>query len=145
MKPLSPDEVRMQTHKEADLLRQTEDPSEWRVISIELIPLLTAYWDVHPHSAMEMLEYTVNNLPVSLANPLVRTVVRGWKQRPNYSPDAGGNADHCYLAALILSENFDLAEPEWASRVVRKRSEWVRHGARDEARKRELVAGIGGN
>jgi hypothetical protein len=93
---------------------------------------------------MEMLEYTVNNLTVSMANPLVRSVVRGWRQRPNYSPDAGGNADHCYLAALILSENYDLAEPEWASRVLRKRSEWMRHGTRDEERKRDLIAAIGG-
>jgi hypothetical protein len=136
--------VRGRTHELVDQLRETQNAEEWRRISIELVPLLTAYWDVHPHSAMEMLESTVNNLPVSLANPLVRAVVRGWKQRPNYNPDAGGNAGHCYLAALILSENFDLAEPEWASRVMRNRSKWVRDGARDEKRKRELVVGIAG-
>ena len=79
-----------------------------------------AYWDEHPHSAMEMLEATVKNLSIELAKPLVREVVLAWRNKPGYDPNAGGNADHCYLSALILSDNFDLAEHPWVERVLPK-------------------------
>jgi hypothetical protein len=99
-------------------LRTSDDANEWRKLSMDLIPIFTAYWDVHPHSAMEVLEAAVHNLPLELAHPLVRTVVLAWRKKATYSPDAGGTADHCYLSALILSENYDLAEHPWAKRVL---------------------------
>jgi hypothetical protein len=142
---MNSDEVRTQTSKLVKQLRLSEDPAEWRRLSTELVPLLIAYWDVHPHSAMEMLQSTVNNLPVNLANPLVRSVVRDWQKRPSYDPEAGGSADHCYLAALILSENYDLAEPEWAARVLPRMPKDVRSGTRDEERKRGLIVALGGD
>ncbi len=69
---------------------------------------------------MEMLEATVKNLSIELAKPLVREVVLAWRNKPGYDPNAGGNADHCYLSALILSDNFDLAEHPWVERVLPK-------------------------
>ena len=118
MKELSEVDIRRQTSELVSLLQVSEDPNEWANISIELIPMLIAYWDEHPHSAMEMLEVTVRNLPIKLAKPLVRGVVLAWRNNPDYDPDAGGSADHCYLSALILSDNFDLAESPWVERVL---------------------------
>ena len=102
------------------LLRASEDPNEWANISAELTPMLIAFWDVHPHGAMEYLEQAVLNLSVELAKPFVREVVLAWRNKSNYDPDAGGGADHCYLSALILSDNFDLADSPWVEKVLPK-------------------------
>ncbi|MDE0469878.1 MAG: hypothetical protein OYL97_22765 [Candidatus Poribacteria bacterium] len=120
MRKLSEVGIRTEASKLVSLLQASEDPDEWAHISTELIPILIAYWDEHPHSAMEMLEITVNNLSIELAKPLVREVILAWRNKPDYNPDAGGNADHCYLSALILSDNFDLAEYPWVERVLPK-------------------------
>ena len=120
MRKLSEVNIRTETSKLVSLLQASEDPDEWAHISTKLIPVLIAYWDEHPHSAMEMLEVTVKNLSIELAKPLVREVVLAWRNKPDYDPDAGGNADHCYLSALILSDNFDLAESPWVKRVLPK-------------------------
>ena len=95
MKELSEVNIRQETSRLVHLLQTSEDRDEWENISTELIPMLVAYWDEHPHSAMEMLEVTVRSLPIKLAQPLVCKVVSAWKNKPNYDPDAGGNADHC--------------------------------------------------
>jgi hypothetical protein len=118
MEQISGAEIPMAASKLVNQLRTSEDPKEWRKLSVDLIPILTAYWDVHPHSAMEVLESAVHSLPLELAHPLVRTVVLAWRKKATYSPDAGGAADHCYLSALILSENYDLADHTWAKRVL---------------------------
>ena len=120
MRELSEVNVWQQTGQLMSSLRASEDPNEWANISAELTPMLIAFWDVQPHSAMEMLEQAVINLSVELANPLVREVVLAWRNKPDYDPDAGGNADHCYLSALILSDNFDLAEDPWVEKVLPK-------------------------
>ena len=147
MERSSGDNVRKRASELTKQLRSSEDPGEWRRLAAELIPVLTEYWDVHPHSAMEMLEYTVHNLTVDLANPLVRTVVLAWRKKPDYSPDAGGAADHCYLSALILSENYDLAEHPWVERVLpstlRKELNSPRE-MRDRERKLALVRDLQG-
>ncbi len=118
MRELSEVNIGQETSKLVSLLQSSEDPDEWANISTELIPMLVAYWDEHPHSAMEMLEVTVHSLPIELAKPLVCEVVLAWRNKPDYDPDAGGSADHCYLSALILSDNFDLAEHPWVERVL---------------------------
>jgi len=123
-------------------IRESEDIEEWRKLSVDVAPLMIAYWDVHPHSAMEMLEVFAHCLPVDLAHSLVRSVVLGWREKPKYDPDAGGTADHCYMSALILSENYDLAEHPWAERVLPhtldKELNYERP-MRDTDRKRALV------
>jgi hypothetical protein len=145
-------EVRGQAGSLADRLKEAEDLEEWRDLSRQLIPLMIAYWDVHPHSAMEMLEYCTMQLPVSLAHAFVRKVVLGWREKATYNPDAGGAADHCYLSALILSENFDLAEHPWVDRVLPytldkelnySRFERMRDGARKEAIVRAIATSSG--
>jgi hypothetical protein len=97
---------------------------------------------------MEMLEVFAHCLPVDLAHPLVRSVVLGWREKPTYDPDAGGSADHCYMSALILSENYDLAEHPWAERVLPptldKELNYERP-MRDADRKRALVQRIHAN
>ncbi len=100
------------------LLEASEDLDEWANILTELTPMLIAYWDYHPHSAMEALEQAVLNLSVELSKPLVREVVSAWRKKPNYDPNRGGSAGHCYLSALILSDNFDLAEYPWAEKEL---------------------------
>jgi len=99
-------------------LPEVTKPEELRQLGQQLIPLLTEYWDHHPHSAMECLERVATVLPLPLAHAIVRQIVAAWKKKPTYDPDAGGPADHCYLSALILSENFDLADQAWAARVL---------------------------
>ena len=111
-------EISDQVSKAVDRLRASEDRAEWEGIVDEMVPLVIAYWDAHPHSAMEMLEVTVSFLPVRLAHALVRLVVRGWKAKLNYNPTAGGSADHCYLSALILSDNYDLADQPWGADLL---------------------------
>jgi len=133
-------------------LEQVEDAAERRALVEQLLPLMDAYWDRHPHSAMEMLECTARRLEVSLAHAFVRKVVLGWRQKPGYDPRAGGAADHCYLSALILSENYDLADQPWASEVLPRtlskeldysRFDRMRDGARKEAIVRGIAAGVG--
>lgn len=145
-------DVGSQTSECARRLEQTDNPQEWRQLVQQMIPLLSAYWDVHPHSAMEMLEYSTFRLPVPLAHALVREVVTNWKQKPTYDPEAGGNADHCYLSALILSENFDLADSGWVDRVLEKtlkkelgypRFEQMRDPQKREALVRAIAQSVG--
>lgn len=142
------DEVRAQVSTLSKRLDNTDDPREWKTIALELVPPMIDYWDVHAHSAMEMLEVCAMRLPVSLAHALVRSVVLGWRKKPTYSPDAGGSADHCYLSALILSENFDLAEHPWIenrvlSYTLDKELKYSRFNRmRDGARKEEIVRAI---
>ena len=133
-------------------LEEVEDAAERRSLVERLLPLMDAYWDRHPHSAMEMLEYTVMRLEVSLAHAFVRAVVLGWKKKATYDPGAGGGADHCYLSALILSENYDLADQPWASHVLPQtlskeldypRFDRMRDGERKEAIIRGIAAAVG--
>lgn len=143
-------DVRNRVSQLAQLLRETEDPKEWMRITQELVEPMIAYWDVHPHSAMEMLEVCTMALPVAVAHAFVRNVVLGWRKKPTYSPDAGGSADHCYLSALIFSENFDMAEHPWVDqRVLRytldkelnySRFDRMRDGVRKEHIIREIAA-----
>jgi len=104
----------------SELARKLKDVAvaEQREMADELVTLLIEYWDLHPHSAMEMLQAVTLRLPLSLAHVQVATVVDAWKQKPNYAPTAGGNADHCYLEALILSENLDREDPQWYASVL---------------------------
>lgn len=142
------DEVRSRVSSLSKRVETTEDPREWKEITLELIPAMIDYWDVHPHSAMEMLEVCTMRLPVPLAHAFVRSVVLGWRRKPTYSPDAGGGADHCYLSALILSENFDLAEHPWIeggilAQTLDKELKYSRFNRmRDGARKEEIVRAI---
>jgi hypothetical protein len=115
---MSGEDVRSQASSLSKKLEQLEDEQELKETTEQLIPVMIAYWDVHPHSAMEMLEYSTMRLPLPLSHAFVRKVVLGWRQKANYDADAGGGADHCYMSALILSENFDLAEHPWADRVL---------------------------
>lgn len=144
--------VRTRTSELSGKLNNSEDPSEWRELAHELAPLMVDYWDIHPHSAMEMLEYSAMRLPLSLAHAFVRKVVLGWRQKETYNPDAGGGADHCYLSALILSENFDLAERPWVDRVLPytlekelkySRFDRMRDGSRREAIVRAIALASG--
>ena len=140
-------QVRNRVSQLAGQLDKSEDPHEWREVVHELIPLMIEYWDLHPHSAMEMLEYSVMRLPISLAHAFVRKVVLGWREKSTYNPDAGGGADHCYLSALILSENFDLAEHPWVDRVlpytINKELKYSRfERMRDGKRKEDIVRAI---
>lgn len=150
MRALSEIEVRRKTWQLLELLRDSENPDEWIDISTELTTLLAMYWDIHPHSAMEALEQTVLSLPIKLAKPLVSKVVQTWKSKSNYDPDAGGSADHCYLSALILSDNYALADQPWAkqilTRVLEKEMRPPKYGPnhrasnmRDYDQKQELV------
>lgn len=141
-------EVSSRVSELAQGLEHTEDLQRLKVITRELIPWMIAYWDEHPHSAMEMLEFCTMRLPVSIAHAFVRKVVLGWRQKPTYTPDAGGNADHCYLSALIFSENYDLAEHPWVeSRVLRstfdKELKYPRFDRmRDGTRKEQIIRAI---
>jgi hypothetical protein len=143
----SREEVQRRVSEIATRIRESENPEEWRDLCSDVAPLMTAYWDVHPHSAMEMLEALALDLPLSLAHPLVRNVVLAWRAKSTYDPDAGGNANHCYLSALILSENYDLAEHPWAERVlpytIDKEVNYERR-MRDRDRKRALVESLRG-
>lgn len=110
--------VMQETSEILSQIEEVQDPEKLRAICRRLVPLLIAYWDIHPHSAMESLEYAALVLPLSLAHSVIRQTVVSWRRNPNYDPDAGGNADHCYLSALILSENYDLAEHPWADNIL---------------------------
>jgi hypothetical protein len=112
------DEISSEITRLTHRLSELTEPEELRQRSQKLIPVLTDYWDLHPHSAMEWLESVTKALPLPLAHATVRQVVTAWKRKPTYDPDAGGSADHCYLSALILSENYDLADQPWAARVL---------------------------
>lgn len=132
-----------------DVLREigkSDDPDALRLLAEQLVPLLVAYWDATPHSAMESLLSAARDLPLALAHPAVRMVVRGWRQKPTYDPTAGGGADHCYLAALIFSENYDLAEHPWADDLLASTLDtWGRdrsNGMRDGRLKMALMAGV---
>jgi hypothetical protein len=142
------EQISSETRRLADRLSETTQPELLRTVSLQLIPLLTDYWDLHPHSAMEMLEFVTVRLPLPLAHATVRQVVTAWKKKPTYYPEAGGSADHCYLSALILSENFDLADQPWATRVLPStlakelnypRFDRIRDGAAREALVRALA------
>lgn len=148
---MDPDQVRSQVSYLAQRIDNSDDPKEWRNLTKELIPWIILFWDVHPHSAMEMLEYITMRLPVSLAHAFVRKVVLGWRSKDSYDPNAGGGAGHCYLSALILSENFDLAEDPWVERVLSytldkelnyPRFDQMRDGVRKEAIIRAVATSI---
>lgn len=133
-------------------LTDAKDANERREIARKLVPLMDAYWDLHPHSAMEMLQYIVMRLEVSLASAFVRQVVSGWKRKDSYDPTAGRSADHCYLSALILSENYDLADQPWAQEVLPRtlskelnysRFDEMRDGDRKEAIIRSIASSVG--
>ena len=128
-------------------LRELENPRDLPRIAKELTEVMSAYWGVHPHGAMEMLEVCVKLLPLPLAHAVVRRVVQVWHQEDSYDPKAGGSADHCYLSALILSENFDLADRPWVEDVLPKTLEKELSssrfsGMRDGKKKEALVRGL---
>jgi hypothetical protein len=149
---LDPNEVRGEVSRLARLIDNSEDPKEWNNHIKELIPWLIAFWDVHPHSAMEMLEFTTMRLPIPLAHAFVRKVVLGWRKKDTYNPNAGGGAGHCFLSALILSENFDLAEDALLDKELTytldkelnySRFDRMRDGERKEAIVRSIAASTG--
>lgn len=76
------------------------------------------YWDQHPHSAMESLESIAHALPFKFAQVAIREIVMQWKSKANYSWRAGGSADHCFLSALFLSGNEDLAEETFVANCL---------------------------
>jgi hypothetical protein len=78
----------------------------------ELVRNLIGSWTEHPHSAMEMLLVVARVYPLAFANSVVASAVTAWKGLPDYSWKAGGSADHCFLAALALTANGALADPE---------------------------------
>src|SRR5438105_7131916 len=97
----------------SELARKLKDVAvaEQREMADELVTLLIEYWDLHPHSAMEMLQAVTLRLPLSLAHVQVATVVDAWKQKPNYAPTAGGNAEDRKSTRLNSSH-------EWISYAV---------------------------
>ena len=149
---MEPNQVRSEVKRLVGLIDKSEDPKEWMNYTKELIPWMILYWDVNPHGAMEMLEYTTMRLPISLAHAFVRRVVIGWRAKETYNPNAGGGAGHCYLSALILSENFDLAEDALLEQVLTytldkelnySRFDRMRDGVRKEAIVRSIATSIG--
>lgn len=124
-------------------LRTLPESREVRSLAESMVPRLIDYWDKHPHSAMELLECAVREMPLALSHAVVRRVVEAWKRKPSYDPDAGGNADHCFLSALVLSENLDLADPEWVRRVLpktlRKDEDGERLGDKPDAAERHRI------
>lgn len=84
-----------------DITPSTED---------EIVSNLIEGWQEGPHSSMELLVCAAETYSLPIANRIVRKVVTNWKQRDDYSWSAGGSADHCYLAALCLTANSDLAD-----------------------------------
>jgi hypothetical protein len=91
-------------------VENSDDPNVWKEEYQNILPMLKQYWDQHPHSAMEFLQGAAKVFPLDIAEILVREVVRDWKKRSDYSWEAGGSADHCFLSALFLTGNYDLAE-----------------------------------
>lgn len=77
----------------------------------KVIKSLIEGWSEGPHSSMELLVCAADAYPLPIANKIVKNVVTAWKGHPDYSWVAGGSADYCYLAALCLSANGNLAEP----------------------------------
>lgn len=97
-------------------IRRVEKSDNPDVIASErafIVPKAKEYWDQHPHSAMETLECIAEVFPIDIAKEIVREIVLDWKSRPNYSWRAGGSADHCFLSALLLTGNADLADDEF--------------------------------
>lgn len=145
-------QVRSEVRRLVDLIDQSENPNDWNKHTKELIPWMILFWDVHPHSAMEILEFTTMRLPISLAHAFVRKVVLGWRAKDTYNAYAGGGAGHCYLSALIFSENFDLAEDPWLETVLTytldkelnySRFDRMRDSVRKEAIVRSIAASVG--
>lgn len=95
-----------------------EDDTELKAVAGKLVPMIIASWDVSPHSAMEALESTSLALPFNLARTVIRESVEGWRKKPKYKDAADNAASHCYLSALILSDNYDLADHPWADRLL---------------------------
>lgn len=93
-------------------LENLNDDSRWKAHKTKIVSLLSDYWDFHPHSAMEMLAVIATKCPFSILGSIVREVVTNWRAKPTYSWSEGGSADHCFLYALIVSDNSDLAEPQ---------------------------------
>jgi len=83
-----------------------------RLATDEVQRHLIMSWFENPHSAMKCLESAALVYPLMFAGKLVDTVVTTWKVLPNYSWQAGEDADHCYLAALCLTGNVNLAEQD---------------------------------
>jgi hypothetical protein len=140
---MNEEDIRSRASELTRQLEQSQESDEIRQLAQQLIPVLIAYWDVHPHSAMEMLEWTVMCLPLPLSHAVTRKVVAGWKAKETYDPQAGGSADHCYLSALILSENFDLADRPWVDEVLpttlRKELKYPRWERMRDAEPREAL------
>lgn len=117
------EQLQQQFREYLDHLEKAPPPGRERELIAGLARVVISFWDVHPHSAMEMLWYAVERVGLESSHALGRLVVRGWQAKPGYSPDAGGNADHCYLSALLLSNNFDLAEQSWVQGIL-ERNNW---------------------
>jgi hypothetical protein len=115
-------EARWAVVKEAwTLIRRAEavqDETELKDMAGKLAPMIIASWDVSPYSAMETLEGTTLALPLNLARTVIKESVEGWRRKPNYKASAHNDAGHCYLSALILSGNYDMAEHPWADGLL---------------------------
>jgi len=99
----------------------TDDEKQLHQLAGDLVELIVTTWgDANPHNAMESLEGAAIALPFPFAHTVIREATLAWRKRPDYNPEAGGNADHCYLSALAMTENYDLAEHPWADRVATK-------------------------
>jgi hypothetical protein len=139
------EEVSQRIGEIARYVREEDNIDVLRELCGPLVSLMITYWDITPHGSMEMLEVFARELPVSLGHGLVRRVVLGWREKQTYDPTAGGSADHCYLSALILTENYDLAEHPWAEQLLRSTIDKERYYGRtmrDGDRKRALVESL---
>lgn len=94
-------------------------------------------WKEGPHSSMELLVCAAEAYPLPIANRIVREVVSNWKVRDDYSWSAGGSADHCYLAALCLTANSDLADTDLV--VKCKKTVLSIYSDKDESRRQRSV------
>ncbi len=105
-------------------------------------PKAKEFWNDHPHSAMELLECIAEVYPIKVAHALVREIVLDWQSRKNYSWKAGGSADHCFLSALLLTGNGDLADDDFISKCldsVIKKAEHPRNRNKDSKEKVALL------
>ena len=88
----------------------TSDEAEINRLQASAASILIEHWVQSPHIAMEGLEICAISFPYENAVVLVRNVTERWKKMPDYSWSAGGNADHCFLAALLMTRNYDLVD-----------------------------------
>jgi len=131
-----------------DSICRVEKSDDSRVISSEgtfIVPKAKKFWDQSPHGAMETLECIAEVFPIAMAKEIVREIVLDWKSRPNYSWRAGGSADHCFLSALLLSGNGDLADDDFLEECLKsvvEKARSPRSRTKDVLEKSILIEGV---